>query len=71
MALAYLMINGTKLNVQDEDGWTALHLATQRGHTAQVCFLLKHHADQHLGNNAGKVPLEIAETNENADIVTL
>ncbi|XP_017778254.1 PREDICTED: arf-GAP with coiled-coil, ANK repeat and PH domain-containing protein 2 isoform X2 [Nicrophorus vespilloides] len=71
MALAYLLINGVKINLQDMHGWTALHLATHKGHTAQVCLLLKHRANQHLPNNEGSLPIAIAELKENADIVTL
>lgn len=41
------------------------------GHTAQVCLLLKHKADQHLKDNEGMDPLTIAVEAANADIVTL
>lgn len=41
------------------------------GHTAQVCLLLKHKADQHLKDNDGTDPLTIAVAEANADIVTL
>ncbi|CAG9101931.1 unnamed protein product [Plutella xylostella] len=37
MACSFLLVNGAKLNVQDDDGKTPLHLATEAGHTAQVC----------------------------------
>lgn len=36
MSCSYLLLNGCKLNVQDGDGKTPLHLATEAGHTAQV-----------------------------------
>ncbi|KAJ8959984.1 hypothetical protein NQ318_009419 [Aromia moschata] len=65
MPCAYLILNGAKINAQDQDGKTPLHLATQEGHTAQ------HRADQHLEDDEGKVPLSMAEQKEHADIVTL
>lgn len=71
MSCAYLLLNGVKINVQDDNGLTALHLATELGHTAQVCLLLKHRADQHLVDKDGNEPLSIAITQRNADIVTL
>lgn len=71
MACEYLILNGSKINVQDKEGNTPLHLATELGHTAQVCLLLKHRADQHLANSKEVKPLEIAVQNANADIVTL
>lgn len=71
MACAFLLLNGSKINVQDINGQTPLHLATNDGHTAQVCLLLKHRADQHLSDKNQLVPLTIAEKSENADIVTL
>ncbi|CAG9772843.1 unnamed protein product [Ceutorhynchus assimilis] len=67
----YLLLNGARLNVQDQDGKTPLHLATSEGHTAQVCLFLKYRADQHVKDNEDKVPLTLAEEKEHADIVTL
>ncbi|XP_075237326.1 centaurin beta 1A isoform X2 [Lycorma delicatula] len=71
MACEYLLLNGGKINAQDVDGKTALHIATELGHTAQVCLLLKHRADQHIADNTGTEPLAIAIREANADIVTL
>lgn len=71
MSCEYLLLNGAKINAQDNEGRTPLHLATELGHTAQVCLLLKHRADQHLQDIAGREPLEIAIREANADIVTL
>ncbi|XP_022253857.1 arf-GAP with coiled-coil, ANK repeat and PH domain-containing protein 2-like isoform X2 [Limulus polyphemus] len=71
MACEYLLLNGAKVNNQDEERKTALHLATELGHTGQVCQLLKRGADQHIVDSAGYNALDIAVTNANADIVTL
>lgn len=71
MACEYLLLNGAKINAQDIEGNTPLHLATELGHTAQVCLLLKHRADQHIQNNEEVEALSIAVQKANADIVTL
>ncbi|KAK3930262.1 Arf-GAP with coiled-coil, ANK repeat and PH domain-containing protein 2 [Frankliniella fusca] len=71
MACEYLLLNGASINQRDKNGKTALHLATELGHTAQVCLLLKHRADQHLKDADNHEPLDIAVREANADIVTL
>ncbi|XP_039296995.1 arf-GAP with coiled-coil, ANK repeat and PH domain-containing protein 2 [Nilaparvata lugens] len=71
MACEYLLLNGVKIDVQDNDGKTPLHLATELGHTAQVCLLLKHRANQHIKDNSNTDPLSVAINQANADIVTL
>jgi Arf-GAP/coiled-coil/ANK repeat/PH domain-containing protein len=48
-----------------------LHVSFDIGHTAQVCLLLKHRADQHVRDSEGVEPLDIAVREANADIVTL
>jgi Arf-GAP/coiled-coil/ANK repeat/PH domain-containing protein len=48
-----------------------LHVCLSVGHTAQVCLLLKHRANQHLPDSEGVEPLTIAIQEANADIVTL
>jgi len=71
MATEFLILNNAKTVAVDEQGNTALHLASQMGNTGQVCLLLKHRADHHRVNNEGKEPLDIAVANSDADIVTL
>lgn len=71
MACEYLILNGAQINCCDSDGKTPLYLATELGHTAQVCLLLKHKADQHIADKSGLEPLTIAVEKANADIVTL
>ncbi|XP_071557188.1 arf-GAP with coiled-coil, ANK repeat and PH domain-containing protein 2 [Temnothorax nylanderi] len=71
MSCEYLLLNGARINCQDAEGKTPLYLATELGHTAQVCLLLKHRADQHIEDESGIKPLSIAVKEANADIVTL
>ncbi|XP_077271295.1 centaurin beta 1A isoform X2 [Temnothorax americanus] len=71
MSCEYLLLNGARINCQDTEGKTPLYLATELGHTAQVCLLLKHRADQHIEDESGIKPLSIAVKEANADIVTL
>ncbi|KAF6209976.1 hypothetical protein GE061_015731 [Apolygus lucorum] len=71
MACEYLLLNGIPINVQDAVGNTPLHLATQLGHTSQVCLLLKHRADQHIKDSSDVDALDTAIRLANADIVTL
>ena len=71
MACEYLLINGVNINVTDSHGITPLHLATSLGHTAQVCLLLKHNANQDLPDINKIKPIEIAVRDAHADIVTL
>lgn len=55
----------------DENGHTPLHLATERGFTAQAYLLLKQKAKFDVVSNDGKRPIDIAVEQANADIVTL
>lgn len=70
-ACEYLLLNGARINVQDSDGRTPLHIACEMGHTAQVCQLLKRGANQDVTTVSGKSALDIVMDSMNADIVTL
>ncbi|KAG1649790.1 Arf-GAP with coiled-coil, ANK repeat and PH domain-containing protein 2 [Nymphon striatum] len=70
-ACEYLMLNGSKCKVHDKNMQTPLHLATEFGHTGQVCLFLKRGIDQHSLDINGKDALAIAVDKANADIVTL
>lgn len=71
MACEYLLLNGIPIDVADDNGYTALHLATEKGCTAQAFLLLKHHAKHDAVSRDGKRPIDIAVEQANADIVTL
>ncbi|KAF7699771.1 hypothetical protein HF521_002729 [Silurus meridionalis] len=58
-------------NHRDQHGHAAIHTATTRGHTGQVCLLLKRGANQYAADEKGKDPLSIAVETAHADIVTL
>ncbi|XP_031625900.1 arf-GAP with coiled-coil, ANK repeat and PH domain-containing protein 2 [Contarinia nasturtii] len=70
-ACEFLILNGFEINAVDDQGYTPLHLATQRGFTAQAYLLLKHQAKHDVTSNDGKKPIDIAVDKANADIVTL
>jgi len=49
-----------QINVQDEQGFTPLHLASGKGHTEIVEFLLSHGAETELEIHVGETPLMLA-----------
>ena len=70
-ACEFLILNGARVNCQDKMKQTPLFLATQAGHTGQICLFLRNRADHRLANIQGNSPLDLAVQSENADIVTL
>ncbi|KAL5285293.1 ACAP2 family protein [Megaselia abdita] len=71
MACEFLLLNGVQIDISDDNGYTALHLATQKGCIAQAYLLLKHKAKYDTVAKDGKKPIDIAVDQRNADIVTL
>uniref|UniRef100_A0A8C4S6E2 Arf-GAP with coiled-coil, ANK repeat and PH domain-containing protein n=1 Tax=Erpetoichthys calabaricus TaxID=27687 RepID=A0A8C4S6E2_ERPCA len=71
VACEFLLLNGANVNYRDNCGQGALHAATYRGHTGQVCLLLKRGANQYAVDERGLDPLSIAVEAAHADIVTL
>lgn len=71
MAVEFLLLNGLDINAVDNNGYTPLHLATERGNTAQAYLLLKNRAKHDILAGNGKAALDIAVDCANADIVTL
>jgi len=70
-ACEFLMLNGARVNAVDSLKRTPIWLATEKGHTGQICLFLRNRADYHLPDSEGKSPLDMAIKSEHADIVTL
>jgi len=62
---------GLDIDGRDEYGYTALHLATDRGNIATVELLLKHGADKTLKDTDGYTATELATIAQRPDIVAL
>ncbi|KAH9047612.1 ankyrin [Lactarius hengduanensis] len=69
---AFLSSNeGADINVRDEYGYTALHLAADRGNVAVVEFLLKQGADKTLMDTDGYTATDLATIAQQHDVVAL
>ncbi|KAH9175454.1 ankyrin [Lactarius sanguifluus] len=70
---AFLSSNegGADINVRDEYGYTALHLAADRGNVAVVEFLLKQGADKTLKDTDGYTATDLATIAQQHDVVVL
>ncbi|GAA5966562.1 hypothetical protein JCM8115_006869 [Rhodotorula mucilaginosa] len=62
---------GTDLNARDSYGYTALHLATDRGHAPAVQALLAAGADRSIPDEDGHSALDLARLAEHEEIVAL
>ena len=59
--ITYIILQKTNLiDHQTLHGYTALHLATERGHTSVVEILLAHGADVNIASVSGMTCIEIA-----------
>ena len=52
------------VNVQDEDGWTALHVAAIYGNVEIARMLIDAGARKDIRDNEGKLPYDLARTPE-------
>ena len=63
--------HNASLNLQDQDGNTALMLAAESGRTENVHLLLENGADPNVNNNDGKTAYELAQENKHQEIAKL
>lgn len=61
--------NQTDVNAQDKDKWTALHEASNKGHSKVVEVLLQRQANVGMGKDDERTPLHLASKKGNEDIV--
>ena len=59
-ATCWLLNHGADANVQNDGGWTPLHMAAWNKHLEIVQILLDHHADIHAQSHRGEVALHHA-----------
>ena len=69
MLIQILIQNGTDVNIQDNDGDTALHSISFHGHKDCLEVLLKAGADVNIQNNCGNTALHKATINGHKDWV--
>ena len=53
----WLVANGANINTQDENDFSALHIATQEKHTDMVLYLLRNGANVNIRDKFGNPPI--------------
>ncbi|KAJ3117988.1 hypothetical protein HDU96_004442 [Phlyctochytrium bullatum] len=70
--IAHLLLEyGADANEQDDQGWTALHIASHNGHTQIVHLLVENGATIESRTDMGETPLHRAVFSGNLDVVSL
>lgn len=67
--LTLLIQHGADVNLQDDQGYTALMLAARTNRPEVVRFLLGHSANPELTNHEGKTALAIAQSSNHAAVI--
>ena len=66
-----LLLANAKLDIQRQDGNTALHIACYRGHNTVIKLLLSYHASPVIKNTKDDTPFMASVRGNNADILKL
>jgi ankyrin repeat protein len=66
--LTFLIEAGAKIDLQDNDGNTALHYAVYNASVRDTAILLEHKANPNIQNNVGNTPLDIAKRGEGGQL---
>ncbi len=66
-----LLERKVNLNAQDDEGKTALHIATLTNQNDIVKLLLKEGAKKEIKSNFNESPLDIARSNKNTELIIL
>ena len=69
--LRLVYVEGHKINVQDNKGFTPLHIACLNGHNDIVETLMLAGADETITNDIGKTPAQWAETVGHSELLKL
>ena len=62
--VARLLNGGADINMQNEEGWTALEVAAEQDNVAMVKFLLAHGADPKIKDNRHRGPVDVTTSVE-------
>jgi uncharacterized protein len=66
--IKWLIDNGANINIQDRNGYSALHLIAQERQTKLAKYFLKHHPDLELRDMYGNTPIWTAIINGREDL---